>query len=250
MSNDADDTIIGEEENQDESAGEWTCSACGNLNFAHRPVCNMRKCRTPRNGVKLGKGKRSGVNSGGLDDSGDEGDRNGKRTKSGDNWICKKCGNENYASRTLCNMRKCRAPREEWICPSCGNLNYKHRTHCNMRKCGAPRPLSTMSMGTLFGAPPSMAYPYGMGMSSGPESDIYGSSSLLAQQSYPQLQALMGGQLQQNPYLSLSQSRTDPTGRKPGERKEGDWSCPKCGNLNYVSRTRCNMRNCKEPKPQ
>ena len=29
----------------------------------------------------------------------------------------------------------------------------------------------------------------------------------------------------------------------------GDWKCPRCSNLNFAQRTRCNMRSCREPRP-
>jgi len=31
--------------------------------------------------------------------------------------------------------------------------------------------------------------------------------------------------------------------------RDGDWSCPQCGNLNYSDRFVCNMRKCQAPKP-
>merc|ERR1712130_1040892 len=33
--------------------GEWTCS-CGNLNYAGKTVCNLRKCGLPKPGTKGG----------------------------------------------------------------------------------------------------------------------------------------------------------------------------------------------------
>uniref|UniRef100_A0A1D1Y8U1 RanBP2-type zinc finger protein At1g67325 n=2 Tax=Anthurium amnicola TaxID=1678845 RepID=A0A1D1Y8U1_9ARAE len=38
-------------------------------------------------------------------------------------------------------------------------------------------------------------------------------------------------------------SRTD------GGRREDDWTCPSCGNVNFSFRTTCNMRNCTQSRP-
>jgi len=58
-------------------------------------------------------------------------------------WICRACGNANFANRVACNMRKCGAlrgaPRQDWQCTACGNVNFADRMFCNMRKCGVPR---------------------------------------------------------------------------------------------------------------
>ncbi|KAL8137804.1 hypothetical protein V2J09_003805 [Rumex salicifolius] len=32
-------------------------------------------------------------------------------------------------------------------------------------------------------------------------------------------------------------------------RREDDWTCPSCGNVNFSFRTTCNMRNCTQPRP-
>ncbi|XP_022725653.1 ranBP2-type zinc finger protein At1g67325-like isoform X2 [Durio zibethinus] len=37
--------------------------------------------------------------------------------------------------------------------------------------------------------------------------------------------------------------------RTDGGRREDDWTCPSCGNVNFSFRTSCNMRNCTQPRP-
>lgn len=34
-----------------------------------------------------------------------------------------------------------------------------------------------------------------------------------------------------------------------GGRREDDWTCPSCGNVNFSFRTTCNMHNCAQPRP-
>ena len=34
-----------------------------------------------------------------------------------------------------------------------------------------------------------------------------------------------------------------------GGRREDDWTCPSCGNVNFSFRTTCNMRNCTQSRP-
>ncbi|KAK4763176.1 hypothetical protein SAY86_008944 [Trapa natans] len=42
---------------------------------------------------------------------------------------------------------------------------------------------------------------------------------------------------------AVKRARTD------GSRREDDWTCPSCGNVNFSFRTTCNMRNCTQPRP-
>jgi len=131
------------------------------------------------------------------------------RVDSGPGWSCLRCGNHNYESRTVCNMRSCQATRDgvlpsemqaspaaspassdgNWNCVKCGNLNFAHRAVCNMRNCGAPRD----------GFPAAAAAP--------------------------------------------STARGGPIA--PGQ----GWTCEKCGNLNFEGRIYCNMRSCGAPGP-
>ena len=74
---------------------------------------------------------------------------------------CPACGNNNYANRTFCNMRRCNQPKPgtaallasdagrgglaeqpagSWKCLACGNINWPQRTVCNKQECRQPRP--------------------------------------------------------------------------------------------------------------
>merc|ERR1712159_724835 len=61
-------------------------------------------------------------------------------------WVCRVCGNNNYASRDACN--KCGVSKDvyvsssgvkpgDWICTSCNNHNWQDKMNCN--KCGGPK---------------------------------------------------------------------------------------------------------------
>ena len=149
----------------------WSCVKCGNLNYAHRLTCNLRKCQ--RMSELAGPGDASA------------------------DWMCA-CGNVNYRFRKYCNLRKCQLPQIGnpflfcgisqliksgyapqsalsllltnsasggaidapigalhqpspampqmegcWQCGSCGNLNWPWRDECNRRGCGRLRRDST-----------------------------------------------------------------------------------------------------------
>eukprot|EP00397_Hematodinium_sp_SG-2012_P022362 GEMP01023163.1.p1 GENE.GEMP01023163.1~~GEMP01023163.1.p1 ORF type:complete len:497 (+),score=101.39 GEMP01023163.1:167-1657(+) len=124
-----------------ENPDNWMCPKCGNENFPQRTSCNKRTCGEPRPGAiqktrqeppprsgAMPQHHPNGLNKGGLE---------------GQDWICRLCGNSNYAHRSRCNMSKCQEPRQElnWKCLQCGNENFAGRQECNMRSCRAPKPM-------------------------------------------------------------------------------------------------------------
>ena len=62
----------------------WSCNKCGNLNYAHRLTCNLRKCQKMCSDFGNGAGEAD--------------------------WMCA-CGNVNYRFRKYCNLRKCQLPQ-------------------------------------------------------------------------------------------------------------------------------------------
>jgi len=239
------------------------------------------------------------------------------------NWICVKCGNENYASRVFCNMRKCGARRdgsgsgENWICALCGNENYPSRSYCNRKTCGAPREsadtknaaqLVAASAVAAAQAPLALAasypyyYPYtypltgSMGSTSlssalpptslpstispqmpGSLAAVTGNSSMSPLALSPAAAAAAAAALwpyamypltgvyappvdvgtTANTKKRLNSDMNGQVDEREAKRKraaarapqEGDWVCPNCGNLNYPSRTKCNMKKCATPRP-
>jgi len=127
-----------------------------------------------------------------------------------DQWTCPKCGNLNYGSRLVCNMRKCGAPRTEepWICPGCGNENYPTRIFCNMKRCQLARPGLTASA-------------------------MKQHAQMEEQQSRRPVQQFQGAP-------QIVDKTQDP----------GCWTCGLCGNVNYPERTHCNSRKCGKPRTE
>merc|ERR1712012_308016 len=69
--------------------GDWTCPACGDLQFARNNVC--RKCSTPKNADEAA----ATAAAGGIRPDGD--------------WTCPQCGDLQFARNTVC--RKCKTPK-------------------------------------------------------------------------------------------------------------------------------------------
>mmetsp|Transcript_25462 Transcript_25462/g.61332 ORF Transcript_25462/g.61332 Transcript_25462/m.61332 type:complete len:816 (-) Transcript_25462:959-3406(-) len=205
----------------------WTCHDCGNFNYQSRRVCNIRTCRAPRPssrpfqlslspsplrsttdtvaGLPRPRIKvRSAISlEGGLPDRDDipKDDRRG--------WTCQECGNFNYQSRRVCNIRTCRAPRPH---PPAASSPQGEPSPPNMYQ------ISHSSHQTHRANPQS--HSNGQTPTLGNISSSGGSSG-----------------------VGIGSS-----GRQ-GSQLKGGWNCPRCGNFNFTSRNVCNMRRCRLPRP-
>ncbi|XP_051122062.1 ranBP2-type zinc finger protein At1g67325 isoform X4 [Andrographis paniculata] len=196
-----------------------------------------------------------------------------------DDWTCPSCGNVNFSFRTTCNMRNCTQPR-----PAHHNTKPAVRPMeaqgfspaAPYVGSGAP---SSMYMGlppygsSLFGG--TSIAPYDMPFSGGSAYHYNYGSRLSGGSPYRPLHfsgpppygggSMMGGIYGMPPLmdrygLGLPMSPTmgprpgflpeDKSLKKAGDAtRDNDWTCPKCGNVNFSFRTVCNMRKCNTPKP-
>ncbi|XP_059656659.1 ranBP2-type zinc finger protein At1g67325 [Cornus florida] len=196
-----------------------------------------------------------------------------------DDWTCPSCGNVNFSFRTTCNMRNCTQPR-----PADHNLKSAAKPvqapqgySSSVPYVGSGGPPSSMYMGvppygsSLFNGsamPPydvpfsggsAYHYNYGSRLSGG---SPYRSLHLSGPPPYSSGSMMGNGGMYGMPPLmdryGLSLPMTHANmGPRPGffpedkSQKKGadDWTCPKCGNVNFSFRTVCNMRKCNTPKP-
>ncbi|XP_057949593.1 ranBP2-type zinc finger protein At1g67325 isoform X2 [Malania oleifera] len=198
-----------------------------------------------------------------------------------DDWTCPSCGNVNFSFRTTCNMRNCTQPR-----PADHNSKFaaKPMQPPQGYSSSAPYVGSGAPSSMYLGMPP----PYGSSLFNGSSMPPYdapysGGSAyhynygnrLSAGSPYRPLHlsgpapysgaSMMGnGGMYGMPPLvdryGLGMPMGAPMGPRPGyfsddkpQKKEAtrdnDWTCPKCGNVNFSFRTVCNMRKCNTPKP-
>ncbi|XP_021745087.1 ranBP2-type zinc finger protein At1g67325-like isoform X2 [Chenopodium quinoa] len=202
-----------------------------------------------------------------------------------DDWTCPGCGNVNFSFRTTCNMRNCTQPRpaDHNAKPALRPMQPPQAYSSNAPYGGSGPPPSSMYMGmppygsSVFNGssiPPydvpysggsAYHYNYGNRISggspyrpmplSGPPPPYSGGSMMGNGGMYgvpPPMMDRYG--------MAMPPMPPPPMGPRPGffpddksQKKDGtrdnDWTCPKCGNVNFSFRTVCNMRKCNTPKP-
>ncbi|KAF9686190.1 hypothetical protein SADUNF_Sadunf03G0132800 [Salix dunnii] len=197
---------------------DWTCPSCGNVNFSFRTTCNMRNCTQPRPADHNSKSAAKPLQA-------PQGYSSAPYMGSGAPSSMY-MGMPPYGS-SLFNG----SGIPPYDVPFTGGSAY-HYNYGSRLSGGSPyRPLhmsgpppysggSMMGNGGMYAMPPLMDR-YGLGMPMGP--------------------AAMGPRPGFFPDDKL-QKGSDAT-------RDNDWTCPKCGNINFSFRTFCNMRKCNTPKP-
>lgn len=150
----------------------WTCSKCGNINYGHRSICNLRKCGAPRPADR----EETMENLPQLIESSNQHRRNLLFKERVTNGAASNTGNSNKYGLSSTNIRygsqmwgfeepsnydtpgykggnkseknatKSSTPNGQiagWICGRCTNFNFENRKTCNMRICGMARPEHT-----------------------------------------------------------------------------------------------------------
>lgn len=113
----------------------------------------------------------------------------------------------------------------DWMCDSCGNHNFADKVNCN--RCNIPKPMQGM-----------MNFGFGGCMGA-----MGGMPRMQRMQSMPNMNMMA----MHNMNMMGAMGCGGCAGAGPGNMKDGDWMCHKCGNHNYASRVVC--KKCQVQKP-
>ncbi|KDO81893.1 hypothetical protein CISIN_1g018310mg [Citrus sinensis] len=200
---------------------DWTCPSCGNVNFSFRMTCNMRNCTQPRPADHNSKPAAKPLQA-------------PQNYSSSAPYVGSGAPSSMYLGMppygsSLFNGSSI----PPYDVPFSGGSAY-HYNYGSRLSAGSPyRPLhmsgpppysggSMMGNGGIYGMPPPLMDRYGLGLPMGP--------------------AAMGPRPGFFPDDKSQRKGADAT-------RDNDWTCPKCGNINFSFRTVCNMRKCNTPKP-
>ncbi|KAK6930813.1 Zinc finger, RanBP2-type, partial [Dillenia turbinata] len=199
---------------------DWTCPSCGNVNFSFRTTCNMRNCTQPRPADHNSKNAAKPVQP--LQSYPASAPYVGPGAPSSMYLGVPPYGSSLFNGTSI-------PPYDPFSGGSAYHYHYGNRfsggsPYRPPLHLPGPAPYSAGSMmgnGGMYGMPPLMDR-YGMALPMGP--------------------AAMGPRPGYFPDDKAQKKGSDAT-------RDNDWTCPKCGNVNFSFRTFCNMRKCNTPKP-
>ncbi|KAK4779618.1 hypothetical protein SAY87_015724 [Trapa incisa] len=198
---------------------DWTCPSCGNVNFSFRTTCNMRNCTQPRPADHNSKSVLKPVHS-------------PQRFSSASPYMGSGLPSSMYMGMPPYGPSMFSGSIPPYDVPFSGGSMYPYNYGGRLSTGSPYRPLhlsgpmpypsgSMIGNGAMYGIPP-MIDRYGLGLSMGP--------------------GAMGLRPGFFPDDKMQKKGTEGT-------RDNDWTCPKCGNVNFSFREVCNMRKCNTPKP-
>nr|GMD97834.1 ranBP2-type zinc finger protein At1g67325 isoform X1 [Ipomoea batatas] len=198
---------------------DWTCPSCGNVNFSFRTTCNMRNCTQPRPADHNSKSLAKPMHTPQAYST--SAPYVGSAAPSPMYMGIPPYGTSVFNGTSL--------PPYDVPFPGGSAYHYNYGSRLSGGSpfrplhLSGPPPYSSGTMigtGGIYGVPPPIMERYGLGL--------------------PMGHSAMGPRPGFFP--------EDKSQNKDGTR-DNDWTCPKCGNVNFSFRTICNMRKCNTPKP-
>ena len=169
-------------------------------------------------------------------------------------WVCE-CGNQNYPSRTICNMRSCGRPRPFSSNDHQSNLMLMQQQHQIQQPMMQPMMHAQQHQQVAF----QQAHhsqgrvPEGSWVCESCSNLNYASRTFCNSHKCGRPRSLPPGGSQAMGQVAPSNMPPShqhiPHGMGGSAEAGGNWTCPSCGNVNYPSRTVCNRHSCKVPRP-
>eukprot|EP00930_Biecheleria_cincta_P044536 TRINITY_DN30643_c0_g1_i1.p1 TRINITY_DN30643_c0_g1~~TRINITY_DN30643_c0_g1_i1.p1 ORF type:complete len:523 (+),score=87.49 TRINITY_DN30643_c0_g1_i1:72-1640(+) len=215
-------------------AGDWNCSSCGDHQFAKNTHC--RKCGAARE-IPAGQ-----------EPTGD--------------WHCPNCNDLQFARNTNC--RKCGTANPDpgaagkgagktklpgdWYCTMCGDLQFARNTHC--RKCNTPNvsEITNFMAGVFGGGAKGQGRGVQQQKAVSRKPGDWDCLNCGSMQFAKNVQCRDCGE--PNPDVEGSRAAMQAgiaNNANIYESREGDWYCPKCGDLQFAKNRQC--RKCGEKNP-
>mmetsp|Transcript_34912 Transcript_34912/g.64638 ORF Transcript_34912/g.64638 Transcript_34912/m.64638 type:complete len:694 (-) Transcript_34912:543-2624(-) len=232
---------------QNGGAPMWRCQKCHGANFAHELVCPTPGCLTP---APTGGGATRPHAQANVMDTRDLYRMNGRgrdtsqqRLKRGNPG--KKQGGRRDGSGGIGEKRA------GWYCERCNNFNFEGRLFCNIRTCRAPPPAPSSRRQGASGRLPDDRKGWVCVECGNFNYESRKVCNMRACRA-PRPQSVVSSQGAFPPKSSpvKAEAEAEGGGQNPSPATEPGWDCPRCGNYNFHGRKLCNMRKCREPRPE